>query len=450
MQRLSLTSVSLLKVAILLLVLGILIPLGAQAQCGHNPVIMPEALILCPNSQDTLFTQQGADSYQWYQDTVPIAGATDYFLPVDQFTHAGYVYYVEATIDSSTQRSAGYLLDSWVFNPPYVIQWNAFGTGGFIDPQTILLHFCKGDTLFLELGLPYRTKIQWFDGNSAITGAQDTLLAVTQTGDYWVEAAPMVCPDFVQNLGVMISVVFHNDEPQVVALGSTTLCTGDSVILASSVQDSIRWNTGETTPQIVVRQPGRYWVTFQGYGGCSLDSANSIVVTALNRPGKPVATANTPTVGQNLTLFASTVSGATGYSWTGPGGFTSSDQNPTRANAQPSMSGAYIVRAVGANGCESEADTVIVNINNPSGIDTDPAAALLAVYPNPTNGLLNLRLADGHATATLELRDLMGRTVWAGSVVGAATLDLSAQPAGVYLLVSQAGQQRSVQRVVVN
>lgn len=41
--------------------------------------------------------------------------------------------------------------------------------------------------------------------------------------------------------------------------GSTTMCAGDSVVLHAGNHESYLWNTGDTTQQIVVTQPGNYF-----------------------------------------------------------------------------------------------------------------------------------------------------------------------------------------------
>jgi hypothetical protein len=66
-------------------------------------------------------------------------------------------------------------------------------------------------------------------------------------------------------------------------------------------------------------------------------------------------------VGGNLELGSS---GGTSYSWVGPNGFTSNQQNPTISNVAMSHAGAYTVHATGANGCTEEASTTLV-VNPP-------------------------------------------------------------------------------------
>jgi beta-glucanase (GH16 family) len=79
-------------------------------------------------------------------------------------------------------------------------------------------------------------------------------------------------------------------------------------------------------------------------------------------PPAPTAGNNGPIwAGTSLNLTASTVTGAT-YGWTGPGGFTSSDQNPSIAAATTNASGTYsVVATVGS--CVSTAGTTMVTVN---------------------------------------------------------------------------------------
>src|SRR4029079_15400823 len=73
----------------------------------------------------------------------------------------------------------------------------------------------------------------------------------------------------------------------------------------------------------------------------------------------------------NLTASSST--GGVTYSWTGPGGFTSTAQNPTTTT-----SGVYTVVARNpVNGCTSS-DTANINLNN-----TNPGVGI-----SPTSGTI--------------------------------------------------------------
>jgi hypothetical protein len=80
-----------------------------------------------------------------------------------------------------------------------------------------------------------------------------------------------------------------------------------------------------------------------------------------------LASSNSPVnAGSTINLTASSFTDAT-YSWTGPDGFTSTSQNPSRINATNAMSGDYIV-TVNYGGCEAK-DTVSMVINTPLTIE---------------------------------------------------------------------------------
>jgi hypothetical protein len=77
----------------------------------------------------------------------------------------------------------------------------------------------------------------------------------------------------------------------------------------------------------------------------------------------PAATAsdNDPACGGILNL-TSTPAGATSYSWTGPGGYTSSVQNPTISSVNETRDGVYTVVVTGTNGCVNTATTTVGTI----------------------------------------------------------------------------------------
>ena len=94
-------------------------------------------------------------------------------------------------------------------------------------------------------------------------------------------------------------------------------------------------------------------------GTCATGSpaTSNTVIMAVN--ALPIATAesNIPVcVGNTIKL---TSSGGTGYSWSGPNGFTSKAQNPSIPNATASMSGNYTVTVTALNGCTN---TAIANV----------------------------------------------------------------------------------------
>ncbi len=169
----------------------------APAQCPHDPTISPSGVILCPNSQDTLWTQV-YDTYQWYKDGNLIPGAVNPYYVVDYFLDGGSYFSVEATLNGCAELSLPVLVDGWAFLPVTV------QTIGYKDT------LCLGDTLWLVLNLPYDTLIQWTNNGVPIPGANGDTLVVTMSGSYSVSAAPSLCPGYIQPLGLNLGYNFIN------------------------------------------------------------------------------------------------------------------------------------------------------------------------------------------------------------------------------------------------
>lgn len=115
---------------------------------------------------------------------------------------------------------------------------------------------------------------------------------------------------------------------------------------------------------------GTYDTITAATGGCPSNAVGPFTLTTPSAPTQPTAGSNGPLcAGGTLNLTAGLVTGAT-YAWTGPGGFTSTQQNPTRANASAAMSGSYSV-TVTVNGCTSAPATIsaeVVSIPAPPAV----------------------------------------------------------------------------------
>src|SRR5207302_7822562 len=95
--------------------------------------------------------------------------------------------------------------------------------------------------------------------------------------------------------------------------------------------------------------------------GCT-SAAGTTDVVVNPAPATPTASNGGPYCeGATISLSTPTVTGAT-YAWTGPNGFTSTDQNPTRANATTADAGTYSV-TITVEGCPSAAGTTNVVVN---------------------------------------------------------------------------------------
>jgi len=72
------------------------------------------------------------------------------------------------------------------------------------------------------------------------------------------------------------------------------------------------------------------------------------------------------------------------------------------------------------------------------------------VYPNPSEGLLNVKFAQAIPFGQMEVLDMMGRSVLKQRISGSQTsINLSTNPSGIYLLMVEVDGSRSNQRVVL-
>ncbi|MCX6256555.1 MAG: hypothetical protein NTW49_01420 [Bacteroidia bacterium] len=130
------------------------------------------------------------------------------------------------------------------------------------------------------------------------------------------------------------------------------------------------WNSGaNTTATIAIINQN----TAAGGNDFALDdisftpfctATDSVTITVV-QAATPVVTHNNPACGDTLHLTATSNPGAT-YAWTGPGGFTSSLQNPEIDGVSVANTGIYSVTAT-VSGCVSAAGTLSVSITNAGG-----------------------------------------------------------------------------------
>src|SRR5690606_29446717 len=110
--------------------------------------------------------------------------------------------------------------------------------------------------------------------------------------------------------------------------------------------------SGANTASPVVNAAGSYTLTVTDLNsGCS--SSDQVTVTMDNTP--PGATAAVDgTLSCNVTTVVLQGTGNGSFAWTGPSGFTSTDQTPSVSEA-----GTYTLVVTGSNGCTSTATTEV-------------------------------------------------------------------------------------------
>jgi hypothetical protein len=190
-----------------------------------------------------------------------------------------------------------------------------------------------------------------------------------------------------------------NNAPVVTATGNTTICPGEQTTLTASGAVSYVWQPGGQTTATIADTPSTtttYTVTGTDSNGCT--STTTITVTVGTNPATPAVTVN----GNILT---STVTGAS-YQWFLNGVPLVGEVNQSTTALTP---GSYTVEVYDANGCASGQSAPVVI----TGVDAAAATTQLAVYPNPTSGMMILTLGQlKDPKYVLEVHNALGQIVY--------------------------------------
>jgi gliding motility-associated-like protein len=117
----------------------------------------------------------------------------------------------------------------------------------------------------------------------------------------------------------------------------------------------------------------------------SSNTGNGFVNITYTASSVTMVATNTGPYCEGATIQLNATAGGTTYSWTGPNGFTSNQQNPTIPNATVAMSGTYTVTAT-IDGCE-HIGTTVVNITpatNPTFAQVGPYCSGASIPALPT------------------------------------------------------------------
>jgi PKD repeat protein len=226
---------------------------------------------------------------------------------------------------------------------------------------------CEGTTIELYGGPDGMTSYSWTGPNDFSSSSQNPTIPNATTlnaGTYYLTVTDGGCTSDPAS-----TVVVVNTKPTASASSNSPICEGATIELYGGPDGmtSYSWSgpggwtstdqnptrTGATTDMA-----GTYTVTVTNSNGCTDDETTSVTVNT-----KPTATAssNSPVCeGATIELHGGP-NGMTSYSWTGPGGWTSSSQNPTRTGATTAMAGTYTLTVTNGGCTDDESTSVTVN-----------------------------------------------------------------------------------------
>jgi hypothetical protein len=253
---------------------------------------------------------------------------------------------------------------------------------------------------------------------------------------YTYSSGPAVSPTITSTYSVLgtstagcisntaTAVVTVTNNINVTITGTNVICSGQSLLLTAGGASTYTWNTSANGTTIAPTPTANTTYSVIGTSGtCSNSALFSVTVNPT-----PTITASTNNSlicwGQLAQL---TASGATSYTWN-PGAAAGSS-----ISVSPTVTTIYTVTGTNANGCSGTA-TVTQDAVDCTGLSVITSLnSNIAIYPNPTSGLVTLSGVEGHS---IYVYNILGVLVYAelNTTTSNCQLDLSQQPKGIYFV----------------
>lgn len=239
---------------------------------------------------------------------------------------------------------------------------------------------------------------QWFSsgGGNIISGGNTLTPTVSGCGTYLLQvtnnANGCTATDDV-------TPTCNTTQPNLTATGGVVGCTGAATLSATSTTPGVTYawaGPGGFTsnlPSPSVTATGSYTVTVTNPSNGCTRSATVSVTSNATPPGATATAAAVTCASTAVSLSGSSPTAGVTYAWSGPGGYTSSQQNPSA----PLSGGPFVLVVTNpTNGCTSSATATPVQNTNPPGA-TASGGALTCATPS-------LTLAGGSPTTGVTYR----------------------------------------------
>ncbi|MFK7808687.1 MAG: LamG-like jellyroll fold domain-containing protein, partial [Saprospiraceae bacterium] len=357
----------------------------------------PPDSTICANSSNITFTASaGYPNYNWMViagDATPVSSPTPNSLEVSVGTTNFTIGVVVTDANGCTNTTQTAITLSPV--PTTVAGSNS--------------PVCAGDDIDLTETGGDAVSWSWTGPNGFTSSAKDTTITnatATEAGTYTVVTTDAGGCTNSATVNVVV-----NPTPTATANSNAPLCIGDDINLTETGGDGVSWSwTGpdgftstNQNPSILsatIAKGGQYRVTITDAASCTaIDS----VTVALNTLPTAIVNSNSPVCeGDSLKLTEDGVNGVS-WSWAGPNGFTSTEENPNIENVSTLADGTYNVTVTGSNNCTATGTIAITIFATPTitGVTpTNPSACAasdgsITVAANPGTGSVEYRINGG-------------------------------------------------------
>jgi len=306
---------------------------------NSGPVCAGQSINLTtPNNPGVVFNWSGPNGFT-SSDQNPV-------IPITTVNAAG-LYTVTATANFCTSAPQSTTV---LINPSPVI-----GTVSANGP------LCKGQTINLSTSTIAGAIFNWTGTNGFTSTDQNPSIPnadIVHSGIYSVTATANNCTSLPKTVSVTVTAI-----PNISSVNNNgPVCEGKQILLTTPdiAGATFAWSgpngftSNQQNPVInsaVAANAGVYSMTAT-INGCTSSPATTTVAINSTPIVGPI-TSNSPLCnGAALSLTLPNVAGAI-FTWTGPNGFTSNDQNISIPTATATNAGSYSVTARGTNGCIS-------------------------------------------------------------------------------------------------
>ncbi len=218
-------------------------------------------------------------------------------------------------------------------------------------------------------------------------------------------------------------------KPAITPGGPLVICTGFPLVLEGSVSSGATYVWKKDDVAIVGASTANYSPTLTGIykleltsDGCTRTSNIVDVTVSAGTAPAPTFTSNSPIcVGGTINITATSV-GASGFSWTGPAGFSATGATITRPSYEAKFAGRYEVDVLGAGGCiAAKGSSLVETISLPpfivgfTGSDIICAGDTKVITASPADANFTYQWSDAN-----------------GPISGATTTSLSVNATGSY------------------
>jgi len=293
----------------------------------------------------------------------PIFGSLD---------NGSYVVTVSNTTTACTAASNTIDMDCGCANPPSLTLGAASGSTCGVESETVSSNTFGGSATEVNLSHNGSGTLDATNFNTSpfsfiytpVAADVGNIVSIVVTTDNPL-GAPCTFSQETYSLTV-------NPIPSVIAGSNSPVCDGQTLSLTEVGGDAVLWSwSGPDDFTSTDHEPtispvefgihnGIYEVTITDANGCTNSSDTDVIIP---KPPTAVAGSNSPLcVGDDL-LLTETGTDADTWSWLGPDGFISSDQDPTIAGVTTAADGLYSVTITDIYGCTADnVVDVLVNL----------------------------------------------------------------------------------------